>query len=214
MASITPLRAQEEFSGVPEDSSGLSTAPRSPPFAANAILGEQLYRCKLEDPKGGAAFTIAKECERLFCETLREAFLGERDSTLQDSLAVGAHHKLDSDRALLREWVEIWDYVGDARYLGFTVGANCDRALFIFFEPIVVGKELKSSLMALLELASSPYINCARLVICLNRTIPSDSLNALIRDLGWVGFELSTLSSWTRGVMETSKEWLLASMET
>jgi len=49
----------------------------------------------------GAAYTIAEECERLFCETLGAVFLGEGNTTIQDSLAMGArfnnnNNKLDS----------------------------------------------------------------------------------------------------------------------
>ncbi|GAB7341144.1 hypothetical protein MBLNU457_7445t1 [Dothideomycetes sp. NU457] len=40
----------------------------------------------------GAANTIAEECERLFCETLGAVFLGEGNTTIQDSLAMGARY--------------------------------------------------------------------------------------------------------------------------
>lgn len=42
----------------------------------------------------------------------------------------------------------------------------------------------------------------------------TDSMRMLVRDLGWVGFELSALSIWTGGMDDTSGEWLLLSMET
>jgi len=37
----------------------------------------------------GAAYTIAEECERLFCGTLEAVFLGEGNTTVQDPLAMG-----------------------------------------------------------------------------------------------------------------------------
>lgn len=42
--------------------------------------------------RGGAAYTIAGECERLFCETLRTVFLGEGNLARENSLAMGMHH--------------------------------------------------------------------------------------------------------------------------
>ncbi|PWW71532.1 hypothetical protein C7212DRAFT_349022, partial [Tuber magnatum] len=48
-------------------------------------------------------------------------------------------------------------------------------------------------LIALIELAGECF-SCDRLVICLERK--TDRIHSLIRDLGWVGFELITLSHW------------------
>lgn len=49
--------------------------------------------------------------------------------------------------------------------------------------------------MALIELASECF-NCDRLILCLERN--GEGLQALIRDLGWVGFELVTLTPWVQ----------------
>ena len=68
--------------------------------------------------------------------------------------------------------------------------------------------------MALLELATQPALVCSKLIICLDRTISTFEMTKLLRDLGWVGFELTTLAPWNGGVDETSKEWLMLEMET
>ena len=69
------------------------------------------------------------------------------------------------------------------------------------------------SLMALMELAGSKYFACEQLVLCLSRTMDPSGLQALLRDLGWVGFELATLAQWSGGRQVTSKEWLFLSVE-
>ena len=43
----------------------------------------------------------------------------------------------------VREWVEIWDYAGDCRFRGFVAEKDGTRALFIFFDSSVIGKDLK-----------------------------------------------------------------------
>ena len=68
------------------------------------------------------------------------------------------------------------------------------------------------SLMALIELTET--LACLKLVVCLDRSTDPTGLNTLMRDLGWVGFELTTLAPWNGGVDETSKQWLLFAMET
>lgn len=45
---------------------------------------------------------------------------------------------------LVREWVEIWDYAGGLRFRGFVAEKDGSRALFIFFDNSVMGKDLKS----------------------------------------------------------------------
>ena len=67
--------------------------------------------------------------------------------------------------------------------------------------------------MALIELANHPDLACSELVVCLDRSINSTDMNGLTRDLGWVGFELTTLAPWNGGVEDTSKGWLMLSME-
>ena len=67
--------------------------------------------------------------------------------------------------------------------------------------------------MALIELASSSTLQCDQLVVCLDRSMDPANMSALVRDLGWVGFELTTLAPWT-GADVTSKKWLMLAMET
>jgi len=141
-------------------------------------------------------------------------FLSEKKVVDQDSLAMGASTKdqFDSVDMKLQEWVELWDYLGDMRFRGFVGGHILDRSLFIFFESSAIGKDLKPGLMALLEFASYKSLGCSKLVVCLSRSIdPTESKN-IMRDLGWVGFELVTLAQWT-GTTTTSSEWLFLSIE-
>jgi len=121
--------------------------------------------------KGGAAYNITEECERLFCEILRTVFLGERNLVEQNSLVMGTNTKkfiknmiperTDSTTAygttpppdsqfvpeptgLITEWIEVWDYVGGAMFRGFTgLDFKGAKALFVFFNHENVGKDLK-----------------------------------------------------------------------
>jgi hypothetical protein len=63
-------------------SQGVPSPPSSPPLAAKHAPKK----------RGGAAYTITEECERLFCETLRAVFLGEGSQQRQDSLVMGVHN--------------------------------------------------------------------------------------------------------------------------
>lgn len=129
-----------------------------------------------------------------------------------------------TDRGM--EFIEVWDYVGEASFRGFIaekqMGNATEKTLFLFFQELA-GLPLKEGLVALIELATDCY-NCDRLVICLDRQ--THALHQLIRDLGWVGFELITLSHWiddgrnprtgkegTSGLAETSDFWLFVGME-
>jgi predicted neutral ceramidase superfamily lipid hydrolase len=44
---------------------------------------------------------------------------------------------------LVREYVEMWDYVGSTRFRGFVAEKEGERSLFIFFDREVIGKDLK-----------------------------------------------------------------------
>ena len=68
--------------------------------------------------------------------------------------------------------------------------------------------------MAILELAGGNSMEITQVVVCIDRKIPEADLQALTRDLGWVGFEMTTLMLWTDGVLLTSEEWFLLSVET
>ncbi|TKA49826.1 hypothetical protein B0A49_12705 [Cryomyces minteri] len=113
----------------------------------------------------------------------------------------------------VREWIEIWDYVGGARFRGFVGGNDAEKALFVFFDEGVIGRDLKHGLMALLELSSSPAFDCSSLVVCLDRNTDSNDTKALLRDLGWVGFELITLGRWTKTEDVISDRWIFLGMD-
>lgn len=117
----------------------------------------------------GAAYTIAEECERLFCGTLHAVFLGEGNLALKDSLAMGAHNfddgttqqntrmsgytplatppedesALFENSGLVEHWVEVWDYAGGIRFRGFVATREHKRMLFIFFDDNVLAHDLK-----------------------------------------------------------------------
>lgn len=52
-----------------------------------------------------------------------------------------------------------------------------------------------------------------QVMACIDRKLPLMDLQSLTRDLGWVGFEMTTLAPWTDGVNLTSDEWLLLAVE-
>ena len=208
-----------------------------------------------------AAYTITEECERLFCEDLRAIFLGETEEPAA-ALVVGAYQTsqydynesydgmkgmqmaMPDDVALredqiygsnnkIGEYMEMWDYTGGARFRGFTSDdEEHTRTLFVFFDEMVIGKELKQAyvwylvltessyrlltynrLMALIELASTPSLSCDHLVVCVQRPTSNPETHAVIRDLGWVGFEPITLERWTRSAELTSRKWVFLGME-
>ena len=67
--------------------------------------------------------------------------------------------------------------------------------------------------MALLELCEVPEFDCSRLIVCLDRHIDSRAMEALTKDLGWIGFQLTTLNGFTHGDEITSDKWLFMDME-
>ena len=67
--------------------------------------------------------------------------------------------------------------------------------------------------MALIELASTAELACEDIVICIDRATSPQEANALVRDLGWVGFEPLTLEKWTGGLDITSQRWFFLGME-
>ncbi|KAK3669620.1 hypothetical protein LTR78_010495 [Recurvomyces mirabilis] len=44
---------------------------------------------------------------------------------------------------VVKDYVEIWDYVGGARFRGFVAETQDERSLFVFFDKEVIGKDLK-----------------------------------------------------------------------
>ncbi|KAK4954082.1 hypothetical protein LTR28_006327 [Elasticomyces elasticus] len=111
------------------------------------------------------------------------------------------------------EWVEIYDYAGGVRFRGFVTRKGVEVTLFIFFDQGVIGKDLKHGLMALLELSGSSDFDCSRLVVCLDRSSDTEDLKDLTRDLGWVGFELTTLEDWAGQKNCISDTWLFLAID-
>ncbi|KIW05442.1 uncharacterized protein PV09_03331 [Verruconis gallopava] len=95
--TVWPLRASITLpglagsGGIPEVHSGTSSPDRSPPLTATVVNVKHSGSKNVCAKREGAAFTIAEECERLFCETLKTIFLGDGGMVSQDSLAMGTH---------------------------------------------------------------------------------------------------------------------------
>lgn len=135
----------------------------------------------------------------------------------------------------IMHYLEMWDYSGGARFRGFTAtipssakGAAVGKAIIIFFDQPVIGLDLKQGLMALIELASTPQLDCQRLIVCLERDDAIGTAQAegrLLRDLRWVGFEAATLDEFAsisdldndEGAATirppTSERWMLLGMD-
>lgn len=67
--------------------------------------------------------------------------------------------------------------------------------------------------MALLELASSEAFDCSQLVVCVDRTAQADNVKDTTRDLGWVGFELMMLDTWSHDGNAISERWIFLGMD-
>ncbi|KAK5138003.1 hypothetical protein LTR08_005800 [Meristemomyces frigidus] len=115
--------------------------------------------------------------------------------------------------ASVTEYVEVWDYAGGTRFRGFVAEKDDERAMFVFFDKEVVGKDLKPGLMALLELASSDSFECSQLVVGVDRTANDEDVKDTTRDLGWVGFELIMLDEWSGDRGCTSDRWIFTAMD-
>ncbi|KAK0800710.1 hypothetical protein LTR59_005615 [Friedmanniomyces endolithicus] len=113
----------------------------------------------------------------------------------------------------VKEYVEVFDYVGGARFRGFVAEKGSERSMFVFFDKEVIGKDLKPGLMILLELASSDEFECSQLVICVDRFADEKDVKETTRDLGWVGFELAMLDAWAGRSNVTSDSWLFFGMD-
>jgi len=116
-------------------------------------------------------------------------------------------------KGLVTDWLEIWDYVGGNRFRGFVAEKDGERTMCVFFDQEVIGGDLKAGLMAVLELCEVPGFSCSRLIVCLDRNTETRAKDALIKDLGWIGFQLTTLDGFTQGDKITSDQWLLMDME-
>lgn len=67
--------------------------------------------------------------------------------------------------------------------------------------------------MALLELCEAPYFTCSRLIVCIDRHSDPRARDALTKDLGWIGFQLTTLVDFTQADAITSDRWLFMDMD-
>ncbi|KAK0273641.1 hypothetical protein LTR35_012078 [Friedmanniomyces endolithicus] len=115
--------------------------------------------------------------------------------------------------AAVKEYVEVFDYVGGARFRGFVAEREDERSMFVFFDKDVIGKDLKPGLMILLELASSDEFECSQLVICVDRFADEKDVKETTRDLGWVGFELAMLDAWAGHSNVVSDAWFFFGMD-
>ncbi|KAH7149295.1 ornithine decarboxylase antizyme-domain-containing protein, partial [Dactylonectria estremocensis] len=182
-------------------------------------------------PTRGAALSIREECERFFCESMKTAFHGERNPSMNGSGLSGAYLQtppLDdrlpdhfqqqfSDNKLpgfeIEAWMEVWDYAGGASFRAFVANDGEEKSLFVFFDyQGVLGRDLKSALMALIELADGP-LDCSHVVTCIDRHIPADETQSLTKSLQWVGFDMVTLDHWAHDLDVTSKRWMFMGME-
>lgn len=68
-------------------------------------------------------------------------------------------------------------------------------------------------LMALMELCEVDHFSCGRLVLCIDRHVGQAARNNLTKDLGWIGFGLTTLDEFSQGEELTSDKWLFMDME-
>ena len=67
--------------------------------------------------------------------------------------------------------------------------------------------------MTLLELASCDDLACGRLIVGVDRTAGQEDVEAVTRDLGWVGFELSTLEPWSSTKGTVSDRWIFLNVD-
>ncbi|KAI0015142.1 ornithine decarboxylase antizyme-domain-containing protein [Xylariomycetidae sp. FL0641] len=189
-----------------------------------------ISRSRASSRRGGATFQIREECERFFCETMAAVFQGERNTAGRGSFLTGVHCALtppddysfpssqstdgSTPSVEVKAWMEFWDYAGGASFRAFiSEDADGEKSLFAFFDSGLVSRDLKPALVALIELAEGP-LECSHVVICMDRSMADDSTKSLMRSLQWVGFEMTTLDHWAKGLDVTSDRWLFMGMET
>ncbi|PZC93822.1 ornithine decarboxylase antizyme [Pyrenophora tritici-repentis] len=122
--------------------------------------------------------------------------------------------RFDEVKGSITDYIEMWDYVGGIRFRGFVAEKEDQRAMFVFFDEPVIKGDIKAGLMALLELCEVDYFSCDRLVLCIDRQVDQAARNNLTKDLGWIGFGLTTLDEFSGGEELTSEKWLFMDMET
>lgn len=143
---------------------------------------------------------------------MKTVFLGERDADDSGSIEIETlHYPSDHTANRVSSWLEVWDYAGGCSFRGFVANSASEKCLFAFFNTDVIGRDLKSGLMALIELAAAPF-ECTQVVICLDRATKAEESRALMKSLRWVGFELVTLETWANQRNVTSSTWLFLGM--
>lgn len=113
---------------------------KSPPGTRRSIYGSSGVK--------EASRTIAKECERLLCRDMKRIFLGVggHNSKIAPGLMGSIYnHNSNNNRNHSfsdtgMEFIEVWDYVGEASFRGFTaekqVGDGVEKTLFLFFQEL------------------------------------------------------------------------------
>jgi len=186
----------------------------------------------------GASYYIREECERLFCETMKDVFFGEeRSSSSNGSIGTGANMNTNTRSTVFTEtvdaydsnqqygyfagkgqgqkidaWIEVWDYAGGCSFRGFVGGNGESKSLFAFFDSAVIGRDLKQGLMALIELAETVFA-VEQVVVCVDRSVEEVDRKSFLKSLRWVGFEAITLDLWANRMDVTSDQWLFLGME-
>ena len=46
---------------------------------------------------------------------------------------------------MITDWVQIWDYVGGNKFMGFVAEKGGEKSMFVFFEQTVIGNDLKTA---------------------------------------------------------------------
>ncbi|KAI9751760.1 MAG: hypothetical protein M1815_000947 [Lichina confinis] len=167
---------------------------------------------------------------------MRAVFLGEGKAARNGSVVMGTNWRGDTARSshgvheessssglrqakgkfsVVQHWLEVWDYIGGARFRSFVVDhdAGGEREMFVFFEGSAIVADLRPGVMALIELASSPHFGCSSLIVCVDRVLSPSQTQSLVRDLGWVGFSAITLKDWSNGMEMVSPRWLFLTLE-
>lgn len=133
--------------------------------------------------------------------------------TPPDDYPIGGNNLVGTPTGVgIGAWLEIWDYTGGASFRAFVSEDSEDKTLFVFFDPTIVGRDLKPALVALIELADGP-LACAHMCICIDRSISKHEIKAMTKGLQWAGFSLTTLDFWAGTADVTSDRWLAMGME-
>jgi hypothetical protein len=124
------LTYAQEWGGWFEVDSGQISPPPSPRATAAAAKDYMTSAQLLQSRSGDAAYNITEECERLFCETLRTAFLVEKNAgAARNSLVMGTleQGRTDESVADLSSKTPPYDHGGHA--VGMPVQTTTPLAL-------------------------------------------------------------------------------------